>query len=140
MSNVITKLSKFGLQVDNIDKWHNFSNEFKGKDSLRKGFIVDLIFNPKGKIIDIIDASPVVHSSVGNLSKVEGVVGDSTTPKASFPLPFIKDRQILKGQILNIVMDKYTQEQIHLKQYREQAYELVLVMLKELELKGYYGW
>lgn len=125
----IVAIGKYGLKLDDLkSSWINFDKSFSKHSILKKGLFVDLVLKDR-RIVDV----RVVDVPVG-----VAVVGreDVVSPLSSLST----SHNILKGQCLNIVFGKVSYIQLDNKEFRERAYELVLVMLKELELRGYEKW
>ena len=132
MISSIVAVGKFGLKLDDLkSRWINFDSSFKDVASLRKGMVVDIELSKAGKIIKVSDASRLV-----GVSDVKDVV----VPPSLSSCPSHQELNILKAQCLNFVFDKLDFERLNKRVYREQAYELALVMFKELQLRNYHGW
>lgn len=128
----VSGVGPYGLLVDG--SWINFSKgclaqiKASGQTFFKGDYNVTL--DSKGKIATV---------------AVEGALANNVSNQTQSVIPSQQpleqhQREILKGQLTNIVLNKLSLSQLYDIDFRKRCYELVLVMLKELELIGFYGW
>jgi hypothetical protein len=122
----IIKLSKTGFQLEN-KKWFTFDKfKCKGFDVLNVGDVLEnIVVNNKGFVTSF---------SVSAVSGVEGLSSLNKVNSKPSPLSFIsKNDEILRGQCINIVLNKLSYSQLDNKEFRLKAYALSLNMFDELK-------
>lgn len=125
--NKIVALSNFGFKIDSLNsKWlsmDKYSIDKTPFKQLKKGVLIDsIILNDKGFVTSF--------SVVG----VDGGVVPMT-PDFSPSSSSNHSKDILKGQCLNIVFNKLNLAQLSDPKFRNDMYDLALILFKELELR-----
>lgn len=120
MNIKVDAVSKFGMKVDN--KWVGYDRKFKPIE-VRKGDLLDIELNDEGFIIK---ASLIEKESVS-----KQVVREASVD--------YRQREILKGQCLNIVASKLDGN-IASADYRKDLIAITTVLFAELQDAGYLIW
>lgn len=70
MKGTATRISKYGLQLDGQDMWHNWANDYADHPHVEKGQVINIDMNEKGYITraTVLADSPAEQTE----NKVEG--------------------------------------------------------------------
>ena len=126
---IVVALSKYGFKVDSLkNDWEKVDKSLLSRDvfkNLKRGDELEIVSRNSGGFITEIKVSPMAviipESKVSNVDPVQ--------------------RNILKGQCLNIVMNQlFNDKNVECDDVRELGIRLAHRLFVELESADYYGW
>lgn len=139
----IVKLSKFGFMTNQSKDWVSCDKKFISSSAFKSLKVGDLIDNASFNDAGFLTSISVVVSKESP-SVMCSVSGDTLTPRTTTEASSKVERDILKGQCLNIAFNTFFAQEGGLnpefKESRAKAIILAQKLFNELESANYYGW